>query len=302
MRKNLFLLFLLISSCSTPNASPLDVSLNPYLTSTPQITNTPNILFVETTPIPTSTPHIYTVQQGDTFSELAETFKISESDLRAANPDVSPNSMSIGQTLIIPDPSAIFAAASSPTPLPVPIIQATCHADNSSGLHCFALIQNTSQNLLENVSAKINLLDEANNIIASESAFTILDIIPANSSLPVYVYFPNVTTKVNPQVQLLSAFQNNSNSYLPATIQNSIAEIHGKYAQLRGQIYLPAESKPASEVWVAAVAYDKNGSIVGVKRWEGREIQSGNSINFEFGVSSVGQDIEAVEFFVQAKP
>ncbi|HCR72274.1 MAG TPA: hypothetical protein DIW23_12575 [Anaerolineae bacterium] len=302
MQKKLLFCVLLLASCASPNNPTTDVSLQAYLTSTPISTNTPNILVVETTPLPTNTPHIYIVQQGDTFSEIAEAFNISISDLRAANPDVSPNTMSIGETLIIPDPSAIFAAASTPTPLPVPITQTVCYADSSAGTHCFAVIQNNTENILENVSVKFNLLDEANNVIISETAFTILDIIPANSSLPVYVYFPNINVKVNPQVQLLSAIQGNSSNYLPAVIQNSIAEITGKYAQVRGQIFLPAESQTATQVWIAAVAYDKNGNVVGVRRWEGGEIQPGGSINFQFSVASLGQDIEAVEFFIQAKP
>jgi hypothetical protein len=67
-----------------------------------------------------------------------------------------------------------------------------------------------------------------------------------------------------------------------------------------GQIYL---SQPASEVWIVAVAYDKNNVVVGVKRWESREAtQAGVLTPFRFSVASIGQDIEAVEFFIQAKP
>lgn len=302
MQKKMLFCVLLLASCASPNNPITDAPLQAYLTSMPVSTNTPNVLIVETTPIPTSTPHIYIVQQGDTFSEIAEAFNISIADLRAANPDVSPNTMSIGETLIIPDPSAIFAAASTPTPLPVPITQTVCYPDSSAGTHCFAVIQNNTANILENVSVKINLLDEANNVITSETAFTILDIIPVNSSLPVYIYFPNVNQTVNLQVQLLSAIQGNSSNYLPALIQNSIAEIDGNYAKVNGLIYLPSESQSATQVWIAAVAYDKNKNIVGVRRWEGGEIQPGGSINFQFSVASVGQDIEAVEFFIQAKP
>ena len=302
MPKSLFLLFFLITACATPNNQPADISLQPYLTNTPQITNTPNVLIVQTTPIPTSTPQIYSIEAGDTFSEIAEKFNIPISDLRAANSDVNPNALTIGDSILIPDPSAIFAAASTPTPLPVPITQTVCYADSSAGTHCFALMQNNTDQILENVSVQINLLDENNNVITSQTSFTILDIIPANSSLPVYTYFPNITVDINPQVQLLSALQNNSNNYLPAVINNSIAEINGKFAQLSGQIYLPAESQPASQVWVAAVAYDKNGNVVGVKRWEGEGIQPRGSINFQFSVSSVAVEIEAVEFFIQAKP
>lgn len=299
MQKKLLFCVLLLASCASPNQPTTNISLQPYLTNTPQNTNTPNVLIVETTPIPTNTPHIYIVEQGDTFSEIAEKFKVSISDLRAANPDVSPNAMPVGQSLIIPDPSAIFAAASTPTPLPVPITQTVCYADSSSGLHCFALIQNNSANMLENVSVKFNLLDEANNVIASDEAFTILDIIPTNSALPVYVYFSNVNQKVNPQVQLLSAYQGNASNYVSAAINNSVTEIDGNFANVNGQYIVSAS---ANQIWIVAVAYDKNGTVNGVKRWENRAAtQAGVLTPFRFSVSSVGADIEALEFFIQAK-
>jgi LysM repeat protein len=298
MRK-IIILALFISACANPNQPFTDVSLQPYLTNTPQNTNTPNILLIETTPLPTSTPHIYIVEQGDTFSEIAEKFKISISDLRAANPNVSPNTMSIGETLIIPDPSAIFAAASTPTPIPVPITQTVCHPDSSSGLHCFALIQNNTANILKNVSVKINLLDESNQVIASQSAFTPLDFIAPNSSLPVYIYFPNVNQNVNPQVQLLSAFEGNSSNYIQANINNSITEIDGNYATVNGQMYV---SQPANQLWIVAVAYDKNNTVVGMKRWEGGALSVEALSPFQFSVASLSVEIEAVEFFIQAKP
>jgi len=247
---------------------------------------------------------VYIIQQGDTISDLAEQFKISQDLLRAANPDLSPNSLTIGDTIIIPDPSAPIAAASTPTPVPAPVTQADCHPTADSGLWCFALIQNDTTTYLENVSAQITLFDSNNNVIAKETAFTPLDIIAPNSSLPVYVFFPNISENVNPQIQLLSAMQGDGASYLPAALNNTIAQISwdGKSAQVSGQISLPAESNAATQVWVAAVAYDKNRTVVGVKRWEGGAIQPGTMTNFQFAVASVGGVIEAVEFFVQVRP
>lgn len=296
------LLLAFLTACQPAPVQTTDVSLEPYLTNTPAATSTPNVLLIVETPVPTSTLQIYIVESGDTISEIAEKFKIPQSDLIAANPDVNPNTLTIGQTLFIPDPSAPLAAASTPTPMPVPITQAACHPTADSGLWCFALIQNNTGGVLENVSAQITLLDESNNVIASEIAFTPLDIIPANSSLPVYVYFPNTSANVNPQVQLLSAMPGGS-SYLPASLNNTSAQIDwdGKTAKVSGQVYLPAESTAATQVWIAAVAYDKNGTVVGVRRWEGGALQPGGSLNFDFSVSSVGGEIEAVEFAVQAR-
>ncbi|HNM35660.1 MAG TPA: LysM peptidoglycan-binding domain-containing protein [Anaerolineales bacterium] len=303
MRKTLLLLsFVIISACAPAPAQTTDVSLQAYLTATPIATSTPNVLVVVETPMPTSTLQVYTVQSGDTISQIAEKFKIPQENLIAANPDVNPNSLTIGQTLFIPDPSAPLAAASTPTPLPVPISQAACHPTADSGNWCFALIQNNTNSILENVFARITLLDKSGNALVYQTAYLPLDVIPANASLPVYVYFPNTPADVQPQVQLLSAMTGGS-AYLPISLDNTSAQMdwNGKTAKVSGQAYLPAESNAATQVWIAAVAFDKYGTVVGVRRWEGGALQPGSSLNFDFSVSSVGGEIEAVEFFAQAK-
>ena len=303
MRK-ILLLSIFLYACANPAVpnETTDASPQPSLTTTPAATSTPNVLVIIETLVPTNTPQIYIVESGDTISEIAEKFKIPQAGLIAANPDVNPNTLTIGQPLIIPDLSASLAAASTPTPLPVPITQAACHPTADSGNWCFALLQNNTGNLLENVSAQMTLLDEDNNAIASQTAFLPLDILPTNSSLPIYVFFPNTPANLNPQIQLLSAMPGGS-AYLPATLDNTIAKIDwdGKFAQVSGQVFLPAESNAATQVWVAAVAYDNNGTVVGVRRWEGGALQPGSSLRFDFSVSSVGGEIEAVEFFVQAR-
>jgi len=306
MRTSLLIAALLLSACS---ASPADNSqlqnhaLQPYLTSTLPASPTPNVLVIVETPQLTETPFVYIIQSGDTLSQIAEKFKVAQNDLQAANPDVDANSMSVGATLVIPNPSTL-ANGSTPTPLPAPITQGACHASADSGLWCFALVRNDSAQALENVSVLVNLLDEGNNIVASQTAFPLLDIIHPNSSLPAYVYFANISANVTPQFQLLSAMQSSGAQYLPAMLNNAISQVawDGRTAQLSGQIYLPAESQPASTVWVAATAYDKYGQVVGVKRWEGGAIQPGTSISFSFSAASLGSAIETVDFAVQANP
>lgn len=304
MRNSLLLCVLLLAACTPEPEQPLSISVQPYLTNTPVFTTTPNILVIVETPLPTATPFIYVVESGDTLSEIAEKFNISMDELRAANPDVSANSLSIGMTLIIPDPSAALVNASTPTPVPAPIAQTVCHPSADNGTWCFALIRNDSSEPLENISAQMTLLDENNNAIASQIAFTPLDILPPNSALPVYVFFPDTPSNLNLQVQLLSAMQGNNLRYLPVALNNTVAQIdwNGKSAQLSGQIFLPAESQAATRAWVAAVAYDKDGQVVGVRRWEGGAIQPGGSVSFSFLVASLSGDIEAVDFVVQANP
>jgi len=304
MRNLILICAFLITACApAPAQNTSSNSLEPYLTATPSLTPSPNVIVIVKTPIPTATPFVYTIQSGDTFSELAEQFKISQDELRAANPDVSPNSMPVGATLLIPDSSAPLAAASTLTPVPAPVTQAVCHPTADNGLWCFALIQNNTPDTHENVSAQITLLDENNNVLAGQTAFMPLDIIPPNKSLPVYVFFPNTPANANIQVQILSAIQSSSLRYLPVTLNNTITQIdwNGLTAQISGQITLPAESMAATQVWVAAVAYDEDGRVVGVKRWEGGAVQPGESIAFSFLISSLGPAINAVEFVAEAR-
>jgi len=260
------------------------------------------VLVIFETPIPTSTPFVYTIQSGDTFSELAERFKISQDELRAANPDVKPNSMSIGQTLLIPDLASAPSGA-TPTPVPVSVTQTVCHPTADDGLWCFALIQNNAPDFLENISAQMTLFGKNNETIASQTAFMPLNIVPPNTSLPVYVFFPNTAADVTMQVQVLSAVQSSGSGYLPANLNNVITQIDwsGLTAQVSGEISLPAESKAATQIWIAAVAYDKGRQVVGVKRWEGGAIQPGERIPFSFFVSSLGPTIDRVEYVVEAR-
>jgi hypothetical protein len=187
--------------------------------------------------------------------------------------------------------------------VPVPVSQVICHPTADNGLWCFALIRNDTPDELENVSAQITLLDKNKAVLASQTAFTPLDIIPPGASLPAYVFFPGLSAAADVQVQLLSAIPSNNPQHLQAVLNNTVAQINwnGSTARVSGQVQLPAESPAATLVWVAAVAYDRDGRVVGVKRWEGGSVQPGGSMQFNFEVSSLGSAMDAVEFFVETK-
>ena len=90
-------------------------TLRPYVTRIPSATpEQPDGLITSfETPLPTATPFVYEVQAGDTLGGIAFKFGISVDALIAANPDVSPNSMSIGTELNIPSDPANPTGAST---------------------------------------------------------------------------------------------------------------------------------------------------------------------------------------------
>jgi LysM repeat protein len=313
MRKILILCILFATACGT-NASGVTAvpkNLKPYLTltSTPTVSQPDGLVVSVTTPFPSPTPFTYTVKSGDTLGELAEKFNVSLYVLMAANPNLDPNSMSVGQTLKIPSVSQNSSGASSPTPVPFPVKQIVCYPTADRGVWCFVLVTNNLSNFIEDVTAQITLLDANGKSVASQTATLPLDILPPNSSLPLTSYFaPDIPLNAKSQVQILTAMQIQPNDprYLPASLQKTSVQVDasGLTAQVNGQVLLAGSSPSAAKlIWIAATAYDESGGVVGVRRWESTSgLSAGSSLPFSFMVSSIAGTISRVEFAVEARP
>jgi LysM repeat protein len=305
------IIFLFLTACAPQQilSTPKPAKLIPYLTQTPQPPSqlTPEGLVPLKTPLPTSTPFAYSVKSGDTISSIALEFGVSMDDLVAANPEISPSAMSIGTVLKIPSNPDNPSGESMPTPFPFAVEQIECYPTSTQGMWCFVLVHNDYFEFMENVSAQVTLVDVNESFLTSQTALLPLNILPPNMSLPLAVYFPpEIPVDAKPQVQILTAIQLQSNDtrYAPATVNNTLVEINadGHFAQISGEVRLPAESNAVTQVWVAAVAYDESGRVVGVKRWEGGGVQPGTSLMFEMSVASLGGRMTRVEFAVEARP
>jgi LysM repeat protein len=269
---------------------------------------TPEGLVAAETPLPSPTPFTYTIQQGDTISSIALKFGVSMDDLVAANPEISPNAMSVGQVINIPSNSENPSGEPTPTPAPLTIQQIECYQTADQGMWCFILVHNEFSDFMENVSMQVTLVDVNNNSLASQTALLPLNILPPNSSLPLTVFFPpEIPSDAKPQVQVLTAIRllPGDERYLPATISNTLVQVNtdGRSARVNGQVFLPGNAQAAAQVWVTGTAYDEAGRVVGVRRWESSSVlPPGGNLPFEFMVSSLGRIIARVEFAVEARP
>jgi len=274
----------------------------------PGVAQTVEGLITPEAPLPSPTPFTYTVQRGDTISSIALKFGVSMDDLQAANPEISPNAMSVGQVLKIPSNPANPSGEPTPTPVPFTIQQIQCYPTADQGMWCFVLVHNEYPDFMENVSAQVTLVDANRAAIASQTALLPLNILPPNTSLPLAVFFPpEVPLSVKPQVQILTAIRllPDDGRYLPVTIHNTLVQVDGdgRTALAKGTVLLPGGDKTAGQVWVAGTAYDEMGNVVGVRRWESNTgLSPGGNLPFELMVSSLGGKIARVEFAVEARP
>ena len=309
-------LFSLLNACApqlTPSSAPaIDPIL--FLTSTPipvtvtSMLQTPNGLVTAQAPLPSPTPFTYTVQKGDTFGSIALKFGVSVDGLQAANPEVSPNAMPVGQVLHIPSNPENPSGEPTPTPAPFTIQQIECYPTADKGMWCLVLVHNDFSELMENVSAQVTFVDSKNVTITTQTALLPLNILPPNTSLPLAVFFPpEIPSDAKPQVQVLTAIRllPDDERYLPATINNTLVQVDadGRSARVSGVVLLPGNASDASQVWVAGTAYDEAGRVIGLRRWESESVLSaGENLPFEFMVSSLAGEIARVEFAVEARP
>ncbi|MEX1071850.1 MAG: LysM peptidoglycan-binding domain-containing protein [Anaerolineales bacterium] len=288
-------------SSKQPSATPsTTVALVPYQTITAGVTEGPEESVER--PQPTPTAFIYTIVSGDTLFTIAARFGIELDALRAANPGVDERLLAPGATIIIPAAGVVNATAlPSPTPVALEISAPRCYATAAGELWCFVLAVNDRSQSIENIIGVVQLLSASGEVLASIEAAPPLNLLTAGESMPLVAYLQNPPQGwVSVRAQLLSAYglAENDQIYLATELQNAVVDIspNGLSARVGGVVSLPG-GQSASSIWVLAVAYGADGSVVGVRRWE----STGSGV-FSFWVYSLGPKIAEVELLVEARP
>lgn len=264
------------------------------------------------TPLPSSTPtpRYHTIGRGDTFSGIAFKYGVSIPALQTANPLIDPYILSVGTVVAIPpaEPQVYGTPViPSPTPIAVELGQPVCFAESGGGLWCFALVTNPYERMIENITGSIRLADKTGQI-HDRQAYLPLDILSPGESLPLIAFFPPPVpepVKIEAEIAIALPVQPGDARYLPARLENMDIQIaaDGSSALLNGEVVLEDPGKSAAQIWVAAVAYDSDGVISGVRRWEGGQpMAAGQVLPFSFRVYRSGEAISRVEAFVEARP
>lgn len=299
-----------VTATSTLRSGTLPPYQTPTATPAPILPPSPATPTQE--PTATPTPRTHVVKAGEDMSGIALRFRVKLSELKTANPSVIPNAMKIGTVLLIPGtetiPTAPAAAATfTATPSAILLEKPGCSLDSQGGAICFAMAHNQQSSPLENVTATIRLVDAQGKTIASQQVSTPLNLLAPGSAQPVMAYFPPPLQAgfqaVSVLVNALPASEG-SKRYLTVSLDNQQTNIlnDGLGAEVSGEVTSQA-GQAASQVWVAAVAYDSSGSVVGLRRWEAAApLLAGGSLPFALNVYSVGGTITKVGLLVEARP
>lgn len=313
-RKCFFAAFvpLLFSLAACSNSSlPVDLSSAPSVAITPYLTAAP-VLAVDTQdasaqesslPSVSPTPLAHIVVVNDTLLGIAQRYGVSLDVLLAANPGVNPSFLSLGMEILVPQgQDGAVAGLATPTALPLDVHEVDCYATSAGELWCFFLVENQSGESVENLAASIQLFSSAGELLDSAEAIAPLNILQTGASLPLVSYWREAPIdRAHAQAELLSAYglSDQEGRYLPVELTSVDVDISptGLSAHLRASLE-PVLGADASVIWVLAVAYDAEGHVLGLRRWEG----TGEDAQIDFWVYSLGAVIERVDLQVEARP
>lgn len=300
-------------SLETATATPVNRQLTPYRspTTTPstartelaEIPRTPTPL-----PTPTPTPFTYSVARGDTMLGIALRFGLTLEELQAANPEVDPHFLSVDTDLVIPLEGENPEVQPTPTPEVLRLAPARCYTTVQEAVWCFILATNQNAFALENIVARVRLFAQTGEVAGEGEAIMPLNLLPPGEAQPLVIFFPPpLPGEIIPQVELLAALPvpEDAGRYLSVNLGIGETDIQedGMQAAVRGEINLPNGSPEAGLIWLALVAYDQDGRVVGVRKWEAESgLAAGDSLSFEVEVYSLGAPIDKVAVLSEARP
>lgn len=311
----------LLSACSQPSdiesalPSPTQFeTLRPYPSGTATATSIPTG-YSSPTPSPTMTltptPVYYEVQLGDDMYSIAFRYNLSPAAIMTANPTVNPRAMIVGMTLLIPvtptvEPTQAATSESKPT-LAVEesgLVEPVCYPEALGGLWCFVPYENDSDGALENVSAIVNLIEGENT--RQEIAIMPLNILPAGEVLPLIAYFDGPISpdyNVTAEMDFFLPVMPEDDRYLSVEVVNQLVNLSedGRVAEVDVTLLLAEGQPDAAYLWVALTAFDVDGRVVGVRRWDWNEpLRAGESLDFSLNLYSLGGGIDRVEVLTEA--
>lgn len=251
---------------------------------------------------------------------IAWQYRVSLEDLMTANPTVQPYLLRIGDELVIPPattpeppPAGTTSEPPIPTPMPVEIGRLNCAEEKDGGVWCFLPVHNSGPAPLESLSALIRLADAEAATILPQEAFPPLDVLPPGESLPLIAYFTpaqssQLSRPFQASAEILTALPSpDDGRYLPAAVEDQkvIIAADELSAAVEANLVLTSPGSTAQRIWAAAVAYDADGNIAGVRKWEStaeKALESGQKLPVQLQIYSVSAPIERVEILVQARP
>ena len=244
------------------------------------------------TPAPTPTPTIHIVQPGDTLLGIALQYDITLDELQQANGVLKPETLQIGQELVIPiglsrpngDAGSHGALAPTAVPLPVTVENTARYQTPVGSIWVLGEVLNSTDQPVENVEVRVGLMNAKGIEVAAQTNFVALDAIPAGGRAPFSVSFLEPPPEVAGfQALVVRADQayNYNTRYGQLELKDVQTKQNGSQYRVTGAIVNTGATNAHSAVLVITL-YDQTGKVSGFRQFPlpAEMLTAGGSVPF----------------------
>ena len=275
----LLTMLVLLAACGqvmTRPAAPVAATWTPTSTLAPpaiQFTPTPDNYIPPPTATPTVTPEpiIHSIEAGENLFTIAAKYGASRDLLREVNQIENERALQVGQKLLIPVAGwggpAEPTPTVTPTPWPAAVENVYFHPSPLGELTVLGEVVNASSRDLEQMVVQIALFDEADRVLASQSAGVELDVLAPGQRSPFAVLFTQAPERyASYQAAVVSAAPAYVGSMqrdlepVGVTLEQQTAGL----ATLTGRVRNTGDVE-AFDVVVVATLYDPLGRVIGTR-------------------------------------
>lgn len=275
-----------------PTPAPqVTLTIRQQTTVTPSPTRASGVrVAVQTSPVPTVTPEIYIVRENDTLLDIALRVGIDLQALRAANPDINPEMLQIGQPLVIPSAATPQQPILTPAERPnLTLLPPQCIETISSSILCLGRVLNETDMPVGRVSILVQLLGEDETTLMEQIAAVEQQVIPPGGDAPFRVLFPDSSLE-NVQ-QVVTALEDATVveiELIPLTIESSESERDGTQYTVRGTLFNSTGRTTQAPRAVITVLSDEL-KVIAYRIWQAQApLPPGTRIEFQTSMLLVG--------------
>lgn len=222
----------------------------------------------------------------------------------AANPEIDPYTLIVGTQVLIPMGNTQTRIGVTAEPLALELGKPECSRTPEGGLWCFTLLTNPLDEAAANLAVTFTLGSSTSEETDNHTVPAILNKLDSGDTLPAVVYFPApIPADFEVSVKLASAFPASQSGKIFYSVDtgNPKVELEGRLAQVSGEGVIAKDPGKTVDVWVAALAYDTQGNLLGVRRTENRvTLEQGKGLIFNLNVFSTGSAISSVVIKAEA--
>jgi hypothetical protein len=259
---------------------------------------------------PSPTPFVHVVTKGETLLAIAIKYGVELDQLLAANPDIDPHFLSVGQSLSIPGPNGepVQSLLPTSTPLPLMVSNTRCFQTPSNQITCVAMVDNPGGSAIEALAGQISVLNASGDVLQSKLAYAPLNLLPPGGKMPLYADFGQPETPIaGAQTQIRSAVeaQTSSDRYLSTDYgrPDIVFSADRRQVTVDGTLNVAATADQGD--WreaLLAIAYDASDQLVGFAKWDsGQDPVHIEHQEFALNVFSLGPPIDHIAIMAEAR-